>query len=225
MKKLPRFSLISLLAAALSAALLCGCQTGGEASLPSGTSVQASSAPASSQPEEEPITRLSCSVSAGALEITEGEAFSVSEGGRAYVEDGTYVVEEAETWTKHISVTVPAGYCFEQVHLSVTGGSLSAAGLHTQELVTDCDKGAVFYSGSLDKDAQVEQKKGETTLDLTGSRSDFNYELVYILGHIGLDGDAYAGKYGEIPIDNGMDRTVRVQCTMGSVSLLFHGEE
>ena len=56
-------------------------------------------------------------------------------------------------------VTVPAGYCFEQVRLSVTGGSLSAAGLHTQELVTDCDKGAVFYSGSLDKDAQVEQKK------------------------------------------------------------------
>ena len=171
------------------------------------------------------ITGLRCSVQLGTLELVEGEAFGVSELSgntcEAYIEDGVYVVTGSAAYENHLVVTVPAEYLFQSVELSVTGGALTAEGLHTNELTTNCDKGSIYYSGYLEETARVEQFQGKTTLELAGSEEDFNYELEYELGHIELGGEAYAGMHGDVPIDCGADKTIQVQCRMGSVSLLF----
>ena len=174
---------------------------------------------------EEEITGLHCSIQLGSLEVTAGEDFGVSElngsGYEAYIEDGIYVVNGSMTRENHIVVTVPADFLFQTVALTVNGGVLNVQNIHTQTLLTNCDKGGLHFSGSVEGDAEIQHLHGETALTLQGTQTDFNYELDYELGHIGVGKKQYAGANGGESVDNQSDKTMRIHCTMGSVSVLF----
>ena len=176
-------------------------------------------------PAEEEITGLHCSIQLGSLEVTAGEDFGVSElngsGYEAYIEDGIYVVNGSMTRENHIVVTVPADFLFQTVALTVNGGVLNVQNIHTQTLLTNCDKGGLHFSGSVEGDAEIQHLHGETALTLQGTQTDFNYELDYELGHIGVGKKQYARANGGESVDNQSDKTMRIHCTMGSVSVLF----
>ena len=186
----------------------------------------------SSLPEEgggeSAVTGLRCSVSLGTLEIVSGDEFGVSgqsgSGYEAYVEDGVYVVQGSTTHDNHIVVTVPQDVSFQSVELTVSGGALHAEDLHTQTLRTVCEKGALHFSGWVDGSGHIEQFQGNTVVTLYGSQRDFNYELDYDLGHIGIGGVQYAGADEVQSIDNGAEKTLDIRCGMGNVSVLFQDE-
>lgn len=174
---------------------------------------------------EAAVTELRCSAALGALKIVEGAEFGLSEdsGGdcEAYIEDNAYVVSANTPQDAPIVVTVPEGITFEQVTLTASGGNLTVEGISTEALYTDCKQGAIYYSGRLDGDAQVAHLQGETVLQLEGDSSEFNFELEYNLGHIQVDDLSLGGADGSRSIDNGSEKTIQVNCTMGNVSVLF----
>lgn len=174
---------------------------------------------------ENNITGLQCSVTHGALDIVPGKDFQVSDstGGEfeSSVKDGTYVVTGSNTVDNHITVTVPESFVFQNVSLSANGGALNAQDLQTGNLQTSCDGGAIHFTGSISKDASVEHLLGETVLQLTGKSTDYNYELSYSMGHIGIGDQQYAGANGSQSINNGSDQTIQIHCKMGSVSVVF----
>lgn len=174
---------------------------------------------------ESEVTGLQCSVQLGALEIVEGDEFSISELNNsdyeAYIENNTYIVVGSKTHDNHIVVTVPKDYQFQSVTLTVTGGALSAQGIETQALYTNCDKGSINFSGSINGNAQIQHQQGKTILNINANQSDFNYELDYDLGHIGIGAKQYAGASGKETINNGASKTMNIQCKMGSVSVVF----
>lgn len=172
----------------------------------------------------EEIVSFRCSVRGGAVNIAAGEDFSVTDPDghcEAYVEDGTYIVEGTATEDDPLTVTLPEGVCFQSVTLEAAGGALTAKDIETENLYVSCDKGAVVFSGSVSADAEVEHLQGKTVLNLAGQESDYNYELDYKLGHIGIGSQQYAGTGSHHSVDNGADKTLGIHCTMGSVSVLF----
>ena len=177
----------------------------------------------SAEPENE-ITGLRCSVQLGALDIVEGEDFNVSELNgsdyEAYVENGTYIVKGSATHDNHIMVTIPKDFQFQNVELVVTGGALTAENIDTLNLHTNCDKGAINYSGSVNVDAEIQQLQGKTVLNINGKQTDY-YSLDINLGHIGIDEQQYAGIDQYQSIDNSAEKTINAYCTMGSVGILF----
>lgn len=175
--------------------------------------------------EEEQIVGLRCSISLGAMEIVTGETLSASDRSgsdfEARIEDGVYIVEGSTTADNAITVTVPQDLILETVELTVRGGALTAEDVNTKALYTDCDGGALTFSGQLTGDGEVSQKWGETTLHLSGAESDYNYDLSYDRGHIGLGQQQFAGLQGSEHIDNGAAHTLDVECSMGDVGLIF----
>ena len=175
-------------------------------------------------PEDE-ITGLRCSVQLGALVIVEGGEFHVSELNgsdyEAYIENSTYIVKGSTTHDNHIVVTVPADFQFENIELAVTGGVLTAENITTRNLYTNCDKGAINYSGYVDAGAEIEQFQGKTVLNIDGEQTDYNYNLDVNMGHIGIGEQQYAGPDQYQSIDNSAEKTIAAYCTMGSISILF----
>lgn len=175
--------------------------------------------------KEEEIQSLRCSVTKGVLTIVPGDAFGASDGGgnsfTAYTEDGVYVVEGDSTADSQITVTVPQDTVLSSISLRVSGGTLTASGIAAEALDTSCSDGTLEFSGKVTGGAEISHQRGKTVLTLEGKPDDYNYELEYDLGHIGIGEQQFAGAGGSRTLDNGADRTIRIQCAMGSVSLLF----
>ena len=175
--------------------------------------------------EESEVVSLQCSVQLGVLNIVEGDEFHVSESNGSdyemYIEDGVYIIKGSATRENHIVVTVPEDFLFQSVELTVTGGALTAQDIHAQTLLTNCDKGTLHFSGLVDGDIQAQHLQGKTILNMEGKESDFNYQLDYSLGHIGIGTQQYAGADGSQSIDNGAGKSMDIDCAMGSVSVLF----
>lgn len=176
-------------------------------------------------PEPDQITGLRCSISLGKMNIVTGDALNASDSGGndfdVVIEEGVYIVSGSKTVDNDITVTVPRELVLETVELTVQGGALTAEGLSTKGLNTDCDGGALTFSGRLMGDGTVSQKWGETTLHLSGTETDYNYDLSYDRGHIGLGQQQFAGLSGSKSIDNGAAQTISVTCSMGDVGLVF----
>lgn len=175
--------------------------------------------------EEQEIRGLQCSVAKGSLSVVVGKQFQVTDQNgadfEAAVEDGVYTVTGSATAENHLTVTIPADITFEQVNLTATGGAVSARDIRTDSLATRCDAGAIDFAGEVLGDASVDHSLGKTVLELTGSESDYNYELEYSMGHVGIGAQQFAGAGGSQSIDNGAERTMQIRCAMGSVSVLF----
>lgn len=175
-------------------------------------------------PKDE-ITGLRCSVELGALDVIEGEDFDVSAldigDYTVQIENGTYIVNGSAVHDNHIIVTIPKDFQFQEVELLVTGGTLTAEGVDTQNLHVNCNKGAIEYSGSVDAGAEIQQLHGKTVINIDGKQTDYNYSLDIDLGHIGIDDQQYAGTHQHQDIDNQAEKSISACCTMGSVSILF----
>lgn len=216
MKKFTNLIIVTLLIAVISLSIAVGYLFGKTSSVSADSSEvpgslnSSESETGATEPENE-ITELRCSVQLGTLTITEGDDFHVSELNgsdyEAYTEDGAYIVNGSTTHDNHIVVTVPKDYPFETVELSVAGGALAAENIHTRNLYTNCDKGAIDCSGSVSAVAEVRQLQGKTVLNIDGRQTDYNYSLDLDLGHIGVGEEQYAGPRQHQNIDNGAEKT------------------
>lgn len=170
-------------------------------------------------------SELRCSVEHGVLRLVQGDHFGLSDdsGSDCQVswEDGVYLLSVNTTRSEPIVLTVPQGTHFQAVSLTVNGGNLSAENLCTGTLSTSCQQGVLHYTGQVEGSAQVDHLQGETLLQLSGRPSDFNYELEYDLGHIAVGSQSFAGARGSHSIDNGSAKTIQIQCSMGSVEVVF----
>lgn len=186
-----------------------------------------SSAETGTKPDQaqDPAKELSCSVQLGALRMIQGEEFALQDGNESdcqiSCDHGVYTISVNTTRSAPVVVTVPRDVYFQQATLTVAGGTLSAEELQVKDLYATCQQGALQFSGRVYGNAEVQHQQGETALQLQGNQDDFNYEVSYQLGHVQIGNQTFAGAKGSQAIDNGSDRTVRVNCAMGSVGILF----
>ena len=63
---------------------------------------------------------------------------------------------------------------------------------------------------------------GNVEMKLEGGEKDFNYRLEGSMGNIDLGRESYSGFSNEVVLNNGADKEMQVECSMGNISIRFH---
>lgn len=108
--------------------------------------------------------------------------------------------------------TLKASIGFGQIELKdATVGALDA----------EVGMGDFSAEGTFNGDATVECAMGNVSLKVEGSQRDFNYELSKAMGNVTLGNSSSSGFASEKYIDNGADKTIDIDCSMGNVTVRF----
>ncbi|MCH5340611.1 MAG: DUF4097 family beta strand repeat protein [Acetatifactor sp.] len=109
-----------------------------------------------------------------------------------------------------------------ELGISVGAGQVELPGMNVDVLDVEIGMGELVGSGSIQKSASLECSMGNLELTLTGREQDFNYELEVAAGNLTLGRNSYSGLARERNIQNGADKNMEIECSMGNVTILFH---
>lgn len=156
------------------------------------------------------------------LYVPEGAYFDSAD-----IEVGAGRLEFDRLYADDISLEVGAGQITlknlqaGKLESSVGFGQLELKDSEVGTLDAEVGMGDFSADGVLGGDAKVECAMGNVSLKLEGSQRDYNYELSKALGSVTLGNTTSSGFASEKYIDNGADKTIEIECSMGNVSVRF----
>lgn len=109
----------------------------------------------------------------------------------------------------------------EELEASIGLGQIELKDMEIGTLEAEVGMGDFSAEGALGGDAKVECSMGNVSLKIQGSQRDFNYELSRALGNVTLGSSGSSGFASEKHIDNGADKTIDIDCSMGNVTIRF----
>lgn len=196
---------------------------------------------------EQDVTGLELEVTEGTLYIRAGDSVSLTRhGGEPLdyeIEDG--VLSFSDSRGGDIVLTLPENSSYDSLRLTVKNGHVyaeDALTLRSLELTMDrgeakleqaavsesstidVDQGSAFLSGDLGQSISASCREGHLSLEVSFERSGCNYEIDLSQGNIRLGSDHYSGRSYSKTLDNGAERTMRLSCARGDVSVEFEGE-
>lgn len=168
-----------------------------------------------------------------------GKFQAYQKGNELWITSTRMARENAED--SKITLYLPAGYSWQEVDLEVGAGQIVAEGLKVSELDASVGAGEIRLSGMevgrLDASAGVgnfvaqgtvtgsveaECSMGNLELKLSGSETDYDYELECVAGNIKIGEKQYGGGVAkEQNIDNGTGRRINLECSMGNIAVTF----
>lgn len=128
---------------------------------------------------------------------------------------------------KEISLEVGAGRITlgsvqaRELSVSVGAGQIELKEMAAGELDAEVGMGEFTAQGTLDGDAEIECSMGNVELKLDGRKEDFDYEIEGAMGSIQLDKEDLGGFAQERNIDNGAAKTMKLECSMGNITVEF----
>lgn len=137
---------------------------------------------------------------------------------------------EPELQAKEMEIEIGAGnieadrvVTENQLNCEVGAGNLEIDGIKAGSLKAECDAGRlVFDSLQVSGDVDIRCNAGKVELELEEAKKSFNYDLSCALGQISIDEEEHAGIDFSQKMDNKADRTCKVDCNVGSVSIDFN---
>lgn len=100
-------------------------------------------------------------------------------------------------------------------------GQINMTDITVQNLDAEVGAGGMSAKGTVKRDASVKCSMGSLELQLDGSETDFNYQMIGTMGNIKLAGQGYSGVGMQREIDNGAEKSLTAECTMGNISIRF----
>lgn len=166
---------------------------------------------------------------------------------QAYIKNSTLTIKGtngAGKWDElsqcKVTLYIPAGQEFDSADISLGAGYLEFPGLCgkkvklelgagemvLKETVADEFKasvgmGALQFNGDINNKMDVSCSMGDVELVMGGKEEDYNYHLSGAMGSLTLGDTSYSGFAQNKDIDNGADRTITLECSMGSASIQF----
>lgn len=110
-----------------------------------------------------------------------------------------------------------------ELSVKVGAGDLKISEFAAESLKVDCGMGQANLSGDILEDADVDCGMGQITLELRGSRDDYDYDISCGLGSVDVNGENYSTLSVDKEIDNDAGRNVKVSCGMGEVEITAAG--
>jgi|LSQX01.1.fsa_nt_gb DUF4097 and DUF4098 domain-containing protein YvlB len=194
------------------------------------------------------VVNLDIDLQRGSLQIEPGETFSVRDMHnrpyRASVQGDTFVLD-VDRWRHNndIVLTLPADKTFEDVKisigggtlglrdlsadkmkLSVGGGAITASEITARDLQLECGAGKIEFTGNVTEKLDIDHSVGETLVLLDGKESDFNYEVDYAVGSVRIGEREYSGISGSDSINNNADKNMTIDSSVGNLEVQFRGE-
>ena len=93
--------------------------------------------------------------------------------------------------------------------------------LEAEKLRADCGAGQLIMSGNVTGDAEIDCGVGEGIYTAQGSSSDYDYEVSSQIGEIMIGDESYSGIRNKMKIDNNAGRTLKAECGIGSIEVIF----
>lgn len=207
-------------------------------------SVSQTDEPSTVSQTEQKFTDINIEVSEGTLYIRSGNSFSLTyHDGKTLdyeITDGTLYISNSRTGDtvltlpesesyKTLSINVGNGHLYGECPLNIENLNLDAGqGEATLKLLSVSDsssikvnKGSAFLSGDLGYTAVAEAQTGKISLEVPFKQTDCNYEINLSYGNITLGTESYHGKSDFKTIDNGAERSIKLTCAYGDISVEF----
>lgn len=156
------------------------------------------------------------------LYIPEGVSFDSAD-----IEVGAGLLEFDRLTADEVELEVGAGQItlnhlqVGNLEVSVGMGQIVLKEMIVDMLEAEVGMGEFTAEGIINGDTSVECSMGNVALKLTGSQEDFNYELSKAMGNVTLGTESNSGFASEKSIDNGADKTMDIECSMGNVSIRY----
>lgn len=109
----------------------------------------------------------------------------------------------------------------QEVKITIGAGDVKLEGMEITELEAEVGLGEFEADGSINGSAQVKCSMGNVEMKLNGEEKAFNYRLEGSMGNIDLGKKNYSGFSNEVVLDNGADKEMQVECSMGNISIRF----
>lgn len=108
-----------------------------------------------------------------------------------------------------------------EVEVSIGAGRIMLEDMEITELEAEVGMGEFVADGSINGSAEVNCSMGNVEMKLDGGEKDFNYRVEGSMGNIDLGRESYNGFSNEVVLDNGADKEMQVECSMGNISIQF----
>lgn len=122
----------------------------------------------------------------------------------------------------------------------VGAGELKCTNTKSENLNTELGAGAVYMenivageseitiamgdavlSGIFNGDMDLECSMGNLDVEINGNENDFNYSVEAAMGSAEIAGKSYEGLAAEKEVDNGADKTINAEVSMGDIEISF----
>ncbi len=109
----------------------------------------------------------------------------------------------------------------EELKATVGMGGIEMDAMDAHILEAEIGMGSLEVKGQIGRSADVECSMGSVDMTLSGSQKDYNYQIESAMGSVELGSMRFSGLGQERYIDNGADRDITVECSMGGTVIKF----
>ena len=110
----------------------------------------------------------------------------------------------------------------QTLELNVSRGEVDLSGIAvTDSSVIEVSQGSAFLSGDLGNSVAAHSKEGHLSMELPAAQGDYNFEIDLLTGNIHLGTEDYHGLSVSKSIDNGAERSMKLNCSRGDLSVEF----
>ena len=81
--------------------------------------------------------------------------------------------------------------------------------------------GDAVLSGVFNGNMDLECSMGNLDVEIAGEEDDFNYSVEAAMGSAEIAGESYEGLAAEKEVDNGADKTINAEVSMGDIEISF----
>ena len=109
----------------------------------------------------------------------------------------------------------------EDIDISVGMGAVKLREMEVGALKASVGMGAFSFDGVLNGDAKLECAMGSIDGKIKGDEKSYNYQVNGAMGEVKVGSTGAKGVAKEWSQDNGADRTITLECSMGSAKISF----
>ncbi len=118
-------------------------------------------------------------------------------------------------------ITGEAAFTADQLEVELAAGEITLSNLEVAKLDAEVGAGVLNFAGNVLKSVNAECGMGDLTIELTGAKADFNYDVEVAAGEVTIGNESFGGVAGERKIDNNASKDVNVECAMGNIEISF----
>lgn len=109
----------------------------------------------------------------------------------------------------------------DNLNISVGMGAVKLSNMEVGKLEAKVGMGAFSFNGVLNGDADLECAMGSIDGKIKGDEKSYNYKVDGAMGEVKVGSTGAKGLAKEWSQDNGANRTITVECSMGSAKISF----
>ncbi|MDL2300832.1 DUF4097 domain-containing protein [Lachnospiraceae bacterium OttesenSCG-928-D06] len=140
---------------------------------------------------------------------------------------GAGIMESCAMYTDELELSLGGGSISidyleaEEVSISIGAGEVILEEMEVSEIKASVGAGNMELTGNISKVAKLECAAGNISLNLEGDLEDYDYNIECVLGNVNLDGTTYQSLASARKIENGANKEIEINCSIGNISVTF----